>query len=153
MDLSYQDSSDEDSNIFINNSLKPINNWNFLFQMKTELNLPAYFWGKLVTVKNLTAICRAKTYKGKNLPDLKWPVLRRPTRRGPGRPALMASRLETTRSLECQPLPPTPQCPIWIMWKIWYPVWTPSHLLGQCPTFLFCFFWRHPLFNLRLHLQ
>ena len=78
MDLSYQDSSDEDSNIFINNSLKPINNWNFLFQMKTELNLPAYFWGKLVTVKNLTAICRAKTYKGKNLPDLKWPVLSRP---------------------------------------------------------------------------
>ena len=47
--------------------------------MKTELNLPAYFLGKLVTVKNLTAICRAKTYKGKNLPDLKWPVLSRPS--------------------------------------------------------------------------
>ena len=79
MDLSYQDSSDEDSNIFINNSLKPINNGNFLFQMKTELYLTAYFLCKLVTVKNLTAICRAKTYKGKNLPDLKWPVLSRPT--------------------------------------------------------------------------
>ena len=38
------------------------------------------------------------------------------------------------------PLPPTPLCPIWTMWKIWDPVWTPSHLLGQCPTFLYFFF-------------
>ena len=30
----------------------------------------------------MTAICRAKTYKGKNLPDLKWPVLSRPTSLG-----------------------------------------------------------------------
>jgi hypothetical protein len=47
--------------------------------MKTELNLTDYFWGKLITVKNLTEIFRGKTYKGKNVPDLKWPVLSRPT--------------------------------------------------------------------------
>ena len=33
---------------------------------------------------------------------------------GPGRPALMASRLETTRSLECQPLPP-PRSQQWLL--------------------------------------
>ena len=52
--------------------------------MKTELNLTDYFWGKLITVKNLTEIFRGKTYKGKNLPDLKWPVLSRPTPAGRG---------------------------------------------------------------------
>ena len=51
--------------------------------MKTELNLTDYFWGKLITVKNLTEIFRGKTYKGKNVPDLKWPVLSRPTSGGP----------------------------------------------------------------------
>ena len=52
--------------------------------MKTELNLTDYFWGKLITVKNLTEIFRGKTYKGKNVPDLKWPVLSRPIRDCPG---------------------------------------------------------------------
>ena len=37
------------------------------------------FLGKLVTDKNLPAIFRGKTFKGKNLPDLIWPVLSRPT--------------------------------------------------------------------------
>ena len=35
-------------------------------------------------------------------------------RRGPGRPALMASRLETTRSQECQPLTP-PRSQHWLL--------------------------------------
>ena len=33
----------------------------------------------------------------------------------------------------------TPLCPFGTLWKIWDPVWTPSHLLGQCPIFLVFF--------------
>ena len=43
-----------------------------------------------------------------------YPASKTGPRRGPGRPALMASRLETTRSLECQPLPP-PRSQQWLL--------------------------------------